>query len=208
MELYDCKSHGSNVDNELFVVEGLSAANNILRARDANTQAVFALQGKPINAAKATLSRVKKNTELRGLVEALGCGMGEGLDVKALRYKRIVLLFDPDADGIHTGALVQIFLQKQMPTLMTALKVVLVRAPLFEIKLNSRADTVLAYSQAHFNTIKDYLGQHDETYQTTRFKGVASLSVELARSSCLSIDTRKSQVLTTEDTLLAVKMFG
>lgn len=208
MELYDCKSHGPNVDNELFVVEGLSAANNILRARDANTQAVFALQGKPINAAKATLSRVKKNTELRGLVEAFGCGMGEGLDVKALRYKRIVLLFDPDADGIHTGALVQIFLQKQMPTLMTALKVVLVRAPLFEIKLNSRADTVLAYSQAHFNTIKDYLGQHDETYQTTRFKGVASLSVELARSSCLSIDTRKSQVLTTEDTLLAVKMFG
>lgn len=208
MEFHDCKSHGHNVDNELIVVEGLSAADNVRRARDAGTQAVFALQGKPINAAKATLSRVKKHTELRGLVEVLGCGLGESLDLTALRYKRIVLLFDPDADGIHTGALVQIFLQKHMPKLITASKVVLVRAPLFELTLSGRADSALAYSQVHFNSIKDYLGQHDQTYQTTRFKGIASLSVELVRSSCLSFDTRKSQVLTTQDALLAVKMFG
>lgn len=208
MDFHDCKQHRPSVDQELFLVEGLSAADNIRRSRDANSQAIFALQGKPINAAKATLSRVQKHAELRGLVEVLGCGVGDNFDLTGLRYKRIVLLFDPDADGIHCGALVQIFMQKHMPKLIADSKVVLVRAPLFQITLQNRADPVLAYSQAHYDKITEYLTQNDEKYQTTRFKGVASLSVELVRSSCLSVDTRKSQVLTTQDALLALKMFA
>lgn len=208
MGLHDCRRHGKDADNELIVVEGISAADTIKRSRDADTQAVFALQGKPINAAKASQARIDKHVELQGLIKALGCGLGDELDLQALRYKRIVLLFDPDADGIHCGALVQIFLQKHMPELIATAKIVMVRAPLFEITIKHRAEPVLVYSQQHYDKISTYLGNTSETYQTTRFKGVASLSVERVRSSCLNSRTRKTQVLTTQDALMAVRIFG
>ena len=208
MELHDCKQHGNNAENELIVVEGLSAAHNLKRSRDANIHAIFALQGKPINAAKASLARVKKHVELQGLIQALGCGLGNQFSLDALRYKRVVLLFDPDADGIHCGALLQIFLQLHIPKLIANKKVVVVRAPLFNISRMNQREPVLAYSQAHYDKITEYLGKVNEAYQATRYKGVASLSVEQVQASCLSSLTRKEQLLTAEDALLAVQIFG
>ncbi len=210
MILHDCKLHGPEVDNELFVVEGVSAAANVKRACDEKFQAVLALQGKPVNAAKASRARVEKHPGLQVLRSALGCGMDEHFNLKMLRYKRVILLFDPDADGIHCSALVQIFLQQFMPKLLAAEKVHLVRAPLFAVSLSKGTEEpIIAYSQNHYDKVCEHLVQtYGVNYQTTRFKGVASLSVSLLRKTCLIDESRKAQVLSSQDALLAVRVFG
>lgn len=209
MNLQDCKHHGPDIDNELIVVEGLSAAANVRRGRNSDTQAILALQGKPVNAAKASRARVEKNIELQALSSTIGCGTLEEIDLAATRYRRIVLLFDPDADGIHCGALVQIYLHHYMPQLVESGKVFVVRAPLLELTIPGHADAVHAYSEQHYQKLLAHLEQQNiKGHTSQRYKGVASLSVELLREKCLNHATRNLQLLSQEDVALAVQVFG
>ena len=209
MKLQDCKLHGPDVDNELIVVEGLSAAANVRRGRDADTQAILALQGKPVNAAKASRARVESSIELQALKSAIGCGTAEDIDLAATRYNRIVLLFDPDADGIHCGALVQIYLHRYMPQLIDSGKVTVVRAPLLELIIPGHAEPVHAYSEQHYQRLLEHLQQQGiKGHCSQRYKGVASLSVELLREKCLEPATRNLQTLEQKDTAFAMQVFG
>ncbi len=209
MNLLDCNHHGADACNEIFVVEGLSAAANVRRGRDANTQAVLALQGKPVNAAKANPGRVDKDEQLQALTQALGCGLDNDLTLSNLRYRRINLLFDPDADGIHCGALVQIFMHLRMAELLHAKKVTAIRAPLFRLVVPGQSAPVYAYSEKHRQNISDHFEQKGMTnVKITRFKGVASLDIPLLRESCLERKTRREHLLQVEDTAQAVRVFG
>lgn len=209
MSFYDCTQHGPQVDNELIVVEGLSAADNIKRGRDATTQAVLAMQGKPINAAKASATRVHNDLQLQALTQALGCGTANHFDLSLFRYQRLVLLMDPDADGIHCGALLQIFLQQYLPALIDAGKLMMVRAPLREITVPGHGTAVYAYSEHHYQKLCEHFEQQGiGGYSSKRFKGVASLDVPLLRASCLHRATRQEQLLTRDDTAMAVRVFA
>ena len=209
MKLQDCKHHDPAVNNELIVVEGLSAAANVRRGRDANTQAILALQGKPVNAAKASRARVEKSLELQALASAIGCGTLTHFDLQAIRYKRIVLLFDPDADGIHCGALVQIYLHRYMPQLIESGAVAVVRAPLLELSLPGHAEPVHAYSEQHYQKLLAHIKQQNiKGHSSQRYKGVASLSVGLLRQKCLDPATRNLQTLSKKDTAFAMQVFG
>jgi len=209
MNFQDCKCHGPNTDNELIVVEGLSAAANVRRARNADTQAVLALQGKPVNAAKASQARVESSIELQALKSAIGSGTQAQQQLEATRYKRIALLFDPDADGIHCGALVQIYLHQYMPKLVDAGKLSLLRAPLFELTVPGFAEPLHAYSEQHYQKLLSHFKQNGISgYSSQRFKGVASLSVELLRAKCLERATRKEQPLGLQDTAIALRIFS
>lgn len=209
MNREDCKYHGPDIDNELIVVEGLSAAANVRRARNSDLQAILALQGKPVNAAKASRARVEKSIELQALSSTIGCGTLEEIDLAAMRYKRIVLLFDPDADGIHCGALVQIYLQRYMPQLIEAGKVAVVRVPLIELTIPGHEGAVHAYSEQHYQKLLAHLEQQNiKGHTSQRYKGVASLSVELLREKCLEPETRNLHILTQKATALAMQVFG
>jgi DNA gyrase subunit B/topoisomerase-4 subunit B len=209
MNLQDCKHHSPDIDNELIVVEGLSAAANVRRARDADTQAILALQGKPVNAAKTSRARVENSAELQALKSTIGCGTAEDLNLADTRYKRIVLLFDPDADGIHCGALVQIYLHRYMPQLIDSGRVAIVRAPLLELIIPGHAEPVHAYSESHYQKLLAHLEQQNiKGYTSQRYKGVASLSVKLLREKCLDHAKRNLQLLNMKDAALAVSVFG
>jgi len=114
-KLVDCLRHGPHSGAELFLVEGDSAANSVTAARDTLFQAVLPMQGKPMNAGKASASRLAGNNWLQTLFQSLGCGTGNDFNMDALRYERVMLLFDPDADGIHCGALMLICFEHLMP---------------------------------------------------------------------------------------------
>ncbi|MGB0866265.1 MAG: toprim domain-containing protein [Granulosicoccaceae bacterium] len=209
MKLRDCQQHGPTIDNELFVVEGLSAAANIDRGRDSKTQAVLALQGKPVNAAKASRSRLEQSEELNALASALGCGTGANFQLSRLRYKRVILLFDPDADGVHCGALVQIYLHQTMPQLIEAGVVQLIRAPLMKVTIPGHDKAVITTSEQHYQRLREVLRQQGiEGHSCQRYKGVASLDIPLLQEQCLQHGTRQARTLSLEDTLLAVEVFG
>ena len=101
LKLDDCQAHGPGSGAELFVVEGDSAADAVSRVRDPAFQAVLPMQGKPLNARKASEKKVAGHPLFQALADAIGAGIGARFDAAACRYERILLLMDPDADGIQ-----------------------------------------------------------------------------------------------------------
>lgn len=95
-KLADCQSKDPT-QNELFLVEGDSAGGTSRQGRDRKFQAVLPLRGKVINAEKATLHRLLANEEIKSLISAIGTGIGEGFDIKRLRYNKIFIMTDADS---------------------------------------------------------------------------------------------------------------
>jgi len=119
-KLWDCDIHWPEPGSELIIAEGDSAGEYVRAHCDGRWQAVLAMQGKPMNAIKASKSRVKKNEQLLALHDAIGAGWGDEFALSERRYERLILMFDPDADGIHSRALTLLFLYGWMRPLLDA----------------------------------------------------------------------------------------
>lgn len=208
-KLEDCRRHGPHSGAELFLVEGDSAANSVKAARDKLFQAVLPMQGKPLNVAKASAKRLAENIWLQTLFQSLGCGVGHDLNTKALRYERVMLLFDPDADGIHCGALMMICFERLMPELLDTGRVHMIRAPLLRVTSPSLPAPVYAHAPTHHHEILRALQERGiDDYQLLRYRGLGSLERDLLTEQCILPETRRAKAVTRTDAQMAMKMFG
>ncbi len=71
----------------MFIVEGDSASKNVVRVRDERNQAVLPMQGKPMNAWKASREGVARNDLFQKLVVALGTDWGEAFQLAKLQLR-------------------------------------------------------------------------------------------------------------------------
>ena len=126
---------------ELFIVEGISAANAASIARDPRTQAILAVQGKPMNVERASEREILANEKLRSIVRAIGAWCGDAFDLDSVQYDRVLILTDGDADGIHASALLLLAFDHLMPELLNAGRLERVRAPLFAIDADQLDDS-------------------------------------------------------------------
>ena len=142
-KLDDCAIHGISSGNELLIVEGDSAAASVASVRSNHSQAVLAMQGKPLNALKASATKVGANDLYKRLSDALAVPLVDELSqpsliaaqrLEQLRYGRIVLLFDPDADGVHCSALLMMFFYRWMRPLLESGRIEMVRFSVEEMK--------------------------------------------------------------------------
>ena len=218
-KLVDCQEHGPGSNAELFLVEGDSAASSVVAVRDPRRQAVLPLQGKPLNAWTATEAKVAQHVLFQQLAQALGLAAPTAwLDgqPEALRFERVVLLFDPDADGIHIGALMVLYFQRWLPRLIACGHLWLARAPMFEIQAPGQfrnegdASFQYAYNPLHCRQLVEHLkAQSNGTEVRVRaFRGLGGLAPELLRERCVNPATRTAHALGAADVQGVVEVFG
>ncbi|MFH5924414.1 DNA topoisomerase IV subunit B [Roseomonas xinghualingensis] len=171
-KLADCSSENA-ASTELFLVEGDSAGGSAKQARDRVTQAVLPLRGKILNVASASTEKLRANQELRDLVEALGCGVGDRFDLARLRYGRIIVMTDADVDGAHIAALLMTFFYKELPALVREGRLFLAQPPLY--RLQHGAKSIYARDDTDRERILKREFKPNQKVEVSRFKGLGEM---------------------------------
>ena len=169
-KLKDCKHHltdGPKGENStIFITEGQSASGSIVGARDAYTQAIFSLRGKPQNMFGRKRAEIYKNEELYYMMMALGIEN----DVEDLRYGRIVIATDADNDGFHIRNLLLTFFLNYFDELIVENRVYILETPLFRVR--NKKETRYCYSIRE----RDIAVNEISAAEVTRFKGLGEIS--------------------------------
>jgi topoisomerase-4 subunit B len=171
-KLRDCRLHLGDrseraEESTLFIVEGDSAAGSLTATRDVQTQAVFALKGKPLNTYGLSKKVIYENEEFHLLQSALN--VEEGMD--GLRYNKVVLATDADVDGMHIRLLLLSFFVQFFPDLIRNGHVFILDTPLFRVR--NKRETIYCYSENEKQAAVAKLGA---THEITRFKGLGEIS--------------------------------
>lgn len=171
-KLRDCRFHldekgTKREDTMIFLTEGDSASGSLTQARDAETQAVFSLRGKPLNTYGMTKKVVYANEEFNCLQHALNIEDS----IENLRYNYVVIATDADVDGMHIRLLLMTFFLQFFPDLVYQGHLYLLETPLFRVR--NKQETLYCYSEEErLNALKK-LGKNAEI---TRFKGLGEIS--------------------------------
>jgi DNA gyrase/topoisomerase IV subunit B len=203
-KLADCRSTKLD-ETELFIVEGDSAGGSAKQGRDSKFQAVLPLRGKILNAEGLPVSKVMSNAELNDLVSALGTGAADKFNIDGLRYGKVILLMDADADGYHISTLLLTFMFRHLTDLIRKGHVYIAQPPLYRIDVAK--ETHWAKDDAHKEEILAGLRVNAKV-EVTRFKGLGEMDAKILGQTTL--DPRKRTLLRVQidSTLDADKTFS
>lgn len=189
-KLKDAEFLGQN--STLLLVEGLSAASSIAVARDEKKYGILALRGKMINCFSNPEEKIYQNEEVKLFLSAMNIVPGK-YDAKKLRYGRVGICTDADADGYSIGLLIMCAIYTFAPQFIEEGRLYWLRSPLYVVK--NKKNESYYFTDEEFNKAKP-------KGEVNRAKGLGALSADQARRSMFSEEfQRMDQLCPDEDSL-------
>ena len=204
-KLAACSSKKSE-ECEIYIVEGDSAGGTVKTARNRRTQAVLPLRGKILNVEKAPLEKILVNNEIKTMIAAFGCGIGENFDIKKLRYDKIIILTDADVDGAHISTLLLTFFYRFMPELIYQGKVYRGLPPLYRVsyedKKGKKKNKVSEYLFNDFE-LEKFRKTGKKILELQRYKGLGEMDDMQLWETTLDPESRILAQVSISDTVEA-----
>jgi DNA gyrase subunit B len=198
-KLSDCSSKDPAI-SELFLVEGDSAGGTAKQGRDRHFQAILPLRGKILNVEKSMLHKVYENDEIKNIYTALGVSVGteedsKALNIKKLRYHKIVIMTDADIDGSHISTLILTFFFRYMKELIENGYIYIAQPPLYLLKKGNKK--IYAYNEKEREE-KSLEMSPDGKVEVQRYKGLGEMNPEQLWETTLNPDNRILKQVTIE----------
>lgn len=200
-KLADCSSKDAT-ECEIYLVEGNSAGGSAKNGRDSRFQAILPLRGKVLNVEKARMHRIFENAEIRSMLTAFGCGIGDELDLEKLRYHKIVIMTDADVDGAHIRTLLLTFLFRFLQPVIEGGFVYFAQPPLY--KITKGKAVYYAYNDVQLEEIKKEIG---DNVKINRYKGLGEMDADQLWETTMNPATRTLIKVTVDDAIEADEVF-